>query len=232
MMDDFNLYQRQWDLLNTQDLQDVSVTVVGCGSVGSVATMTLLKMGLRNVQLFDDDRISQENLPNQFLPDMVGEPKVFGLESLLSKLGLYEYCNARFEKWTGQRLETPVVISAADDMEVRRALFAACVRTFGLVKLFIDVRSAGEYMKVYAVDPSREAGRKFYISTLHTNAQSEPADCMASQIIYSSLFAGGLAAQRVKQWVKDERVPQFTTYAVGLNKMFDDNVFWNRGKVA
>src|SRR5207244_2270936 len=74
-------FWRQLDLLPLERL-DVPVTVIGAGAVGSFVTLTLAKMGLRDLTVFDDDVVDVHNLPNQFyrLTDL-GRPKVEALQA-------------------------------------------------------------------------------------------------------------------------------------------------------
>jgi molybdopterin/thiamine biosynthesis adenylyltransferase len=203
---DWNTYQRQWDFLPPDRLA-VEATIIGCGSVGSVAAITLLKMGLSQVVVYDGDMIEQHNLPNQFLPDLVDIHKTSGLKHLAEVFGLNDSLSVYAQMWEpSNKLSTPVVVAAVDDMTVRRSLFASCVRDAN-VRFFIDVRTGGEYMKVYALDPHNSVFRPLYLATLHGNEQADPTPCTASQIIYTSLFAGAMVGHRAKQWIKGEDIP-------------------------
>src|SRR6185295_15091851 len=53
-------FRRQLDLLPLDRL-DVPVTVLGAGAVGSFVTLTLCKMGLRDLTVFDDDIVDVHN---------------------------------------------------------------------------------------------------------------------------------------------------------------------------
>ncbi len=205
---------RQWDFLQPLHLENAAATVVGCGAVGSVAAVALLKMGLPRVVVYDEDVINPENLPNQFLPAENGLFKTVGLESLCLLFGIEQNLVPYQQFWRGQPPLTPIVVSAADSMAVRRQLFASCVRTFGSVKLFIDVRTGGEYMKVYAVNPSNTIQRQWYMATLHPDDESDPTPCTASQIIYTSLMAGALVAHRVKQYLRQEPIEAGTIFDI------------------
>jgi molybdopterin/thiamine biosynthesis adenylyltransferase len=201
----WDTYQKQWDFL-PPDRMGVEATIIGCGSVGSMAAITLLKMGLSHIEVWDDDMIEQHNLPNQFLPDQPGEWKVTGLDQLAEVFGVSDRITTTARKWKEGKFSTPIAISAVDDMNARRSIFSACVRDSN-VGLFVDVRTGGEYMKVYALDPHNADLRQEYLSTLHSNEQADPTPCTASQIIYTSLYAGAMIGHRVKQWIMCEEMP-------------------------
>lgn len=68
------------------ELQDKSILLVGCGSVGSHISLNLAKMGIGNLSLLDDDRLNLENI----LRFAVGfeyslKPKVKAVKEYLDK---------------------------------------------------------------------------------------------------------------------------------------------------
>jgi tRNA A37 threonylcarbamoyladenosine dehydratase len=208
---DWQHMQRQWDFLQPDDVQK-AITVIGCGAVGSVAATCLLKMGMQRVEVWDADTIEAHNLANQFLPDRLGDEKVDGLNDVAEMMGLGGRLFVMRKMWEGEPLNSEIVVSAADSMAVRRQLFAACVRK--RARLFVDVRTGGEYLKCYAVDPTDAQLRADYLATLHTDDASDPVPCTASQIIYTSLFAGAMIAHRIKQWLRKEDVPFLTMFDI------------------
>ena len=70
-------FLRQQDLCPVQALQDLHVTMVGCGAVGSFTALALSKMGVGSMTLYDPDTVEVHNLPVQMFTNAdLGRPKV------------------------------------------------------------------------------------------------------------------------------------------------------------
>jgi len=77
-------YIRQQELVNQEKLANLHVTIIGCGAVGSFTALSLCKMGVGQLTLIDNDKVSIENLPNQFFrEDDIGEKKVAACMEIL-----------------------------------------------------------------------------------------------------------------------------------------------------
>ena len=56
---------------------DFEVTIVGVGGIGAVSALCLAKMGVKYMNLYDDDVVGTENIATQLLGvSGVGKPKV------------------------------------------------------------------------------------------------------------------------------------------------------------
>ena len=73
-------YSRLNYYLPRENVQDVTIAVIGCGAIGrSVASMTA-RLGPKKVILVDDDTIDTHNIPAQnWRKSQVGMPKVEAL---------------------------------------------------------------------------------------------------------------------------------------------------------
>ena len=58
---------RQFDLI-PEDVLGEPITIIGVGAIGSWTTLALAKMGFQNLTVFDDDKVSIENMNSQFYP--------------------------------------------------------------------------------------------------------------------------------------------------------------------
>ena len=58
-------YRKQTNLIDVEEV-DTPIHVIGCGALGSWLTFFLLKMGFKNITVYDFDKIEEHNLPNQF----------------------------------------------------------------------------------------------------------------------------------------------------------------------
>ena len=116
-------YTRQRDWFDP-DKVSASVTIVGCGGIGSFAALALAKLGVQHLTLVDPDTVDEHNIPNQlYRPTDQGITKVAALA-----LGIREQ-TGREPIGIAARLQegvplSDVVISALDSKPKVEALDA------------------------------------------------------------------------------------------------------------
>ena len=77
-----------WDIDAQLRLKASRVVMIGAGGLGCPASETLVRAGLGQVHLIDDDIIEASNLQRQtlFLPEDIGKPKALTAAQMLSKI--------------------------------------------------------------------------------------------------------------------------------------------------
>jgi len=77
-----------WDIDAQLRLKSARVVIIGAGGLGCPAAETLVRAGLGQVQLIDDDVIEASNLQRQtlFLPDDIGKPKALTAAKMLEQI--------------------------------------------------------------------------------------------------------------------------------------------------
>lgn len=196
-------FWRQLDIVSPEDLASLRVTVIGVGGIGSPTTLALAKMGIRNIIVYDDDKVEPHNLPNQFYKKTdLGVLKVCALANLVD-----EFANAtieaRAERFDGSQELSGVVVSGVDTMEARKLIWTA-VKFNPAVQLYVEARMGAEIARIHTVQPSDIFGVKWYESTLYTDEEAVQAPCTARAIIYCSLMIGALVANQVKKFANAE----------------------------
>src|SRR3990172_12168799 len=84
---EFNVYQRQWDIVPMDALKKAHVTIVGVGGLGSFAALALAKMGVGTLTLVDGDTVEEHNVANQLYgPEQLGLLKVEACRDNLRRL--------------------------------------------------------------------------------------------------------------------------------------------------
>lgn len=205
-------FQRQLDLLPLERL-DIPVSVIGAGAVGSFVTLTLAKMGLSAITVFDDDVVDEHNLPNQFFRELdVGRAKVEALAELVQDFtgtGV-RAVPRRFdgEASGGEALEG-LVVAAVDSMASRRAVWDA-VRTSTSVQRLLDARMGGQVALVHALNPSSIGDSRRYEATLHSDEEAMPEPCSARAIAYTVLAVSAAIARLVRRHLVGEALPFLT----------------------
>ena len=77
-----------WDIDAQLRLKSARVVIIGAGGLGCPASETLVRAGLGQVHLIDDDVIEMSNLQRQtlFLPEDIGKPKALTAALMLQRI--------------------------------------------------------------------------------------------------------------------------------------------------
>jgi molybdopterin/thiamine biosynthesis adenylyltransferase len=208
-------FRRQLDLLPLDKL-DAPITVIGAGAVGSFTALTLAKMGFTNLTVYDDDIVSEHNLPNQFfrLEDL-GRRKVEALADLVRSFEGVEI-RAVARRFGGEHLRG-IVVSAVDSMASRQAIWHA-VRFDPAVELFLDGRMGGLVSLVHVVHPIRAREVNAYETSLHDDSEAVQEPCSARSILFTVLGISSTIARLVRLHLVDGEMPERVTqdHAIGL----------------
>jgi hypothetical protein len=196
-------YHRQLDILDPK-LLDVPVTVIGAGATGSFTALSLAKMGVRNITVYDFDTVEEHNLPNQFYRQCdLGKSKAIALQEIINEFEGIQI-NARNEKYRGQRL-SGVVISCVDSMDVRLNIWKF-VKDNPDVKLYIDSRMGAEVMRIYSVNPCDIYQSREYEQNLYPSSEALQERCTAKTIMYTVLSIASLLANQVKKFLVNDNL--------------------------
>jgi hypothetical protein len=146
---------RQADMI-PEMLTDISVAIIGVGSIGSNAAHLLASMGIGDVWLFDPDEINEENLyPGFFSQRDIGEGKGMAVsESIHRRYGLtYAVSGSPFEERIGAGTleEWDVVIIATDTLESRQDIWVDYANEI-CNHVWVDARMGGTLATVYAIE--------------------------------------------------------------------------------
>ena len=113
---------------NQQKLHDLAVTIVGTGGTGSSVAVQLARMGIKNLQLVDKDKIDETNLPRIYgsKDADIGKPKVEVLRKHIrtfSKSKVIAICSDVADAKTLERLiESDVIFACTDNLTSRSVL--------------------------------------------------------------------------------------------------------------
>lgn len=209
-------FDRQSGIIPKEALEKLSVTIVGCGAIGSHTAETLAKLGIREMVLWDDDHVEPHNLPNQGfgIPDL-GRPKVEIIEHRLSE-NFAVSVKKRQRRFADQGLESDIVISAVDSMAARKDIWAAA--QIGPVSLYIDGRMGAEFGQVFTANPKDMLSRHRYEDTLFSDEEALPAPCTEKATIYGATVLAAMIAAQVKAWaVTSETKPAVNVDMVNMS---------------
>jgi molybdopterin-synthase adenylyltransferase len=205
-------YIRQQELIDQDKLSNLSVTIIGCGAVGSFTALSLVKMGIRQLTLIDHDEVSPENLPNQFFREEdLNRKKVVAFMEILESFDSVVKVFPQPRLYVKGKLESDIVISSVDSMQVRKAVWQSVMRD-KKVKLLIDPRMAAHVVQVYSVISGDHSSVKAYESTLVSDNQALPDRCTARSIIYTVLPLAALICRQVASFANGDWVEPAITF--------------------
>ena len=179
-------YRKQIELIDVNDFNK-PIHVIGCGALGSWVTFFLLKMGFKNITVYDFDTIEEHNLPNQmFKEDDIGAYKVDAMYDnyidFFKDDEASERLTVRAERVTkeiAEKLEG-IVFSCVDSMEARKMLYNACFKN-GNAKLWIEGRIGLFGAYIYTLNYNTEGMCESYEKTLYDDEEAEVSACGVSQ---------------------------------------------------
>ena len=198
------LYRNHLGIFNPLEYDQYGISIIGCGSIGSVTALTLAKMGFTKQFLYDDDTIEAHNIATQlFRSDSIGNQKV---ESLRNMLCCYSECERESVKkypikYTKEiPLLSEVVIVCTDNMESRLEVLKGC-KKWG-VKLLIDARMGGEVFSVFTVDMTKVRTVKAYEKTFHPTREG---NCTQKGILYNINMITSIICSQLVRVMKNEK---------------------------
>jgi len=185
---------RQIGIFNSLQYDQHSISIIGCGAVGTAVGIILCKLGMKFFELWDNDTVALHNLPNQFFKnDDIGNYKTSSLKNVMELFGIDVEINIENEFFTkSNKFINPIIFSCVDSMSARKLLFEKAVRS-KIPKLFIDTRMGGEIFEIFTIDLTNKEAIKYYRTTLYPDSEAMDTPCTNKAIIYNVMVIGALA---------------------------------------
>jgi len=199
------------------------VYLIGCGGIGSVVSQTLLKMGVQEIHLYDDDVLEARNMLAEVSYSVysVDFPKVEAvvetaeflcgsyqrLQDGVKITGLADYNEVILK--SGQKIfiheervnaDTKldgVVISGVDSMKSRKEIWEAVKNCLDAVPLYIDGRIGGESYQVLSLLPTDFEAVETYEGWLVDESEVAPLECGARATAYIAMMIAGEIARDI-----------------------------------
>lgn len=191
---------RYADIISPERLRSLTCTIVGAGAVGYQVARNLCQMGVGNLIIFDDDKVSVENLGPQGYPvGRLGDAKTYAARAELALLN--PDCRVttfpvKFENTT--EFGGEIVMACVDSIMTRRVLWEAAVKA--RTPLFVDARMSAEAWELYALDQPELY--RAYEKTLFPASEAYAAPCQARSTNYCASIVAGFAVAAVTKWAR------------------------------
>lgn len=176
------------------------VDVIGCGATGSRVALSLAKLGVEHLHLWDFDIVEGHNLANQcFGVSDIGKNKAEALRNrILSEVDTA--VSAHSVRAEGTELFGDVVFLLTDTMESRRQIWERGIKLKPRVQLMIETRMGVDVGRVYAVQPTLSGHIKAWEETLYASDEAVRSACGTSVTVGPT--ADILAGYAVWQFVR------------------------------
>jgi molybdopterin/thiamine biosynthesis adenylyltransferase len=204
------------------DVSNTGVTLVGAGGIGALTAIVLAKMGVGYMNIFDDDVVSEENLPTQMhLMDDLGRPKVDALAYLINAFSDDTRVFASQERITlGSHISNQIIIAAVDSIQARKEIWNASFDELGqpMFNWYIDPRMAAEEAQVYCV--SRDDIDWYDRMILGQDDKDIPdLPCTRKATIFTAASVAGMIGKTLRQIATDIIPPKMVAYNILLDQM-------------
>ena len=204
----------------------LDVTLIGAGGIGAITGITLAKMGVVHINLFDDDTVDQVNLATQFhrVSD-VGYKKVRTVHN-----SIWQFSHAypqpypfRVEKHT-HLPPSDIYIATVDSIASRQGVWEAVKQSSRLEDphfpqvWYLDARMGAEVFELFAVNMSDPDWYEVSITRAHDDDMPD-LPCTSKATIYTANMAAGhigVAVRRIATW---EQKPGFLTHDILNNEI-------------
>jgi len=189
------------------DKQKHNIKVFGVGSTGSFITLTLAKMGFKNISVYDFDVVEGHNIPNQFYREQdINKLKVEALKEIIKDFTNEEIQtnNLKIEENSDLDFDlNSIFVLCVDNMETRKLIYNK-IKEYP-IKL-IDTRFGSEGFSIYSVDLSKEEDKTLFEKSL--NLEIKPTLCGEKSVIYTILSLSSEVTNIIKKIDKQEGSPK------------------------
>jgi molybdopterin/thiamine biosynthesis adenylyltransferase len=209
---------RQSDLIPMNTLK-IPIKVIGAGAIGSFVALQAAKMGFEDIEVWDYDRVSIENMNCQFYRFKdIGKLKVEALADLVRDFTRTEII-INPVKYEAALEHRGIVVMAVDDMAARRTIFQDIQRKCFGVRFVIDSRMGSEDCLMYVMNPHDDKDVETYMKTLYTNENAVQERCTAKATIYTANLLSGMVTKAIKDIATGGKYPRITNWSVKNNQL-------------
>jgi lactate dehydrogenase-like 2-hydroxyacid dehydrogenase len=194
----FDRFARQRELVPTEKLAELLITVIGIGSIGRQVARTLAAIGARRLQLVDFDHVEDTNRTTQgYVAQDVGQPKVVATARDIKALDSSIEVELIEDRWRPKLEIGAAVFCCVDSIDTRAAIWRSLGRR---VQFWADGRMLADTIRVLVV--ADEVGRRHYPTTLFPGSEAHPGRCTAMNTFDTAEIAAGLMIHQFRRWLR------------------------------
>jgi molybdopterin/thiamine biosynthesis adenylyltransferase len=194
---------RHLKVFSPADFGSTRIDIIGVGATGSRIALSIAKLGVSNLHIWDFDKIESHNLANQAfgLAD-VGRPKVEAMADLIKAQTGLEVVPHN-EAVTGRTRLGNVVFLLTDTMKSRKEIWEGAIKYKPHISAMIETRMGVDEGRVYVARPTAPAEIDMWEGTLCDDKEATESLC-GSRITVgpTAEVISGLAVWRFISWFK------------------------------
>lgn len=177
------------------------IDVIGAGATGSKVVMSLAKLGVENIHVWDFDKVESHNIANQIFgnPD-VGKQKVVALAEAV-KRDTGTSISIHDERVDGTQALGDVVFLLTDTMKSRKEIWLKGIKYKPSIKVMLETRMGTDNGRLYTVNPIMPQSVKAWEATLYDDDKAEVSACGTSITVGpTSDVLSGMAVWNMIRW--------------------------------
>ncbi len=192
---------RHVEVFSPDAFDSKTIDVIGAGASGSRIVLSLAKLGLLKIRVWDFDHVEAHNIANQaYSLEDIGKLKVEALQELVRKQTGTKI-EIRPEKVDGSQELGDVVFLLTDTMASRKEIWQKGLRYKTRTRLMIETRMGADEGRVYTIEPKRPKQVKGWEGTLYDDVVTEVSACGTSiSVGPTAEYLSGLAVWQMIRW--------------------------------
>jgi hypothetical protein len=212
--------------------RETPITLIGAGGIGALTAITLAKMGVPAIMLFDDDTVDAINIATQFHRPLDVErayPKVEAVAEMIEMFSdetdVYAQQKRVDSSTPWEDILNPVIISAVDSIVARQEIWQVVKNLVNRQhegEWYLDARMSAEVFQLYAVDLwNPEAMDDYDAGLMKLKEDDVPAEaCTQKSTIYTACVASGLIGRALRQIVTGASPEKFLNFDIKNLSLF------------
>lgn len=195
---------RHLEVFSPAEFGSRRVDVIGCGATGSKVAMSLAKLGITNLHLWDFDTVEEHNIANQhFYQADIGFYKAEAMQSLIYEATHQKVDTHIIEAKPGD-LFGEIIFLLTDTMKSRKEIYDNCIKYKLNTQLLIETRMTADMLRIYAIHTSNLKQLQEYEKTFYADEEAPVSACGASTTVGATAdIVAGMAVWQMLKWLKD-----------------------------
>lgn len=201
-----------------------TVTLAGCGGIGSWLALLLARTNVGYLTLYDNDIVETGNLSGQlFSKNSVGDSKVYAVADVLRNYSDYYKVTSYTQRFGLYSTTNDVMMCGFDNMEARKTYFQAWKNRLLEVSnksefLYVDGRLSAECLQVYCIQGDDDSAIQYYEEhCLFSDEEADETVCSYKQTSFMANMIAGMMVNVFVNWCANlaggfRPVPVFTEY--------------------
>jgi len=211
---------RHLEVFKPEAFGEQQVTVIGLGATGSRIAMSLAKLGIKNLHIYDFDKIEYHNVANQLFGNkQVKQGKCECLASMI------EDSTDIKPKWfnkevTGSESLGQYVFLLTDTMKSRKEIWEKGLKLNPQIKLLVETRMDVDNGRIYAINPLNSTHIDEYENTFYDDEKTVTSACGATSTVGSTaeIISGFAVWEFIKFCDPNKKITNETIFS--LNPLF------------